>query len=263
MERLTREVVVDLLRDARQTVQSPRRAMARGLSRLLLQHASGHAQADLRSPGSLRGHRQQGERKPFLRSRLRRIFPEADRNAEARALLLQAMEDCGNGVITLDLHVHVQSMSARAAALIARYLPNARLRRDHLPEPLDRWVRQQQCRVAAAEGRASPVTPLAIGREHQLLVHLLAGRTQHLMFLRERLNLSKPRALESRGLTRREIEVLTWIAQGKTNDEIGTILGLSRRTAEKHVEHILHKLGVENRTTAARAVITSPRRWAG
>jgi DNA-binding CsgD family transcriptional regulator len=124
-----------------------------------------------------------------------------------------------------------------------------------LPEPLDRWVKQQECRLAAPEGRVPPLTPLSVGRDHRLLVHFLPGRTQRLVLLRERIDSAEPPLLELRGLTRRETEVLTWVAQGKTNDEIGTILGLSRRTAEKHVEHILHKLGVENRTTAARALI--------
>jgi DNA-binding NarL/FixJ family response regulator len=53
------------------------------------------------------------------------------------------------------------------------------------------------------------------------------------------------------GLTARETEVLTWIAQGKTNYEIGVILSACTGTICKHVEHILSKLCVENRTAAA------------
>jgi DNA-binding CsgD family transcriptional regulator len=60
-----------------------------------------------------------------------------------------------------------------------------------------------------------------------------------------------PGALRSLGLTRRETEVLTWIAQGKTNHEIGVILSAATRTICKHVERILFKLSVENRTAAA------------
>ena len=52
-------------------------------------------------------------------------------------------------------------------------------------------------------------------------------------------------------LTPRETEVLAWIAQGKTNYEIGVILGACTGTICKHVERILSKLGVENRTAAA------------
>jgi len=52
-------------------------------------------------------------------------------------------------------------------------------------------------------------------------------------------------------LTPRETEVLTWIAQGKTNSEIGMILSACTGTICKHVERILSKLRVENRTAAA------------
>lgn len=52
-------------------------------------------------------------------------------------------------------------------------------------------------------------------------------------------------------LTAREAEVLFWIAKGKTNREIGQILGTSPRTINKHSENIYKKLEVENRTTAA------------
>ena len=53
------------------------------------------------------------------------------------------------------------------------------------------------------------------------------------------------------GLTARETEVLAWIAQGKTNYETGVILSACTGTICKHVEHILSKLCVENRTAAA------------
>jgi DNA-binding NarL/FixJ family response regulator len=53
------------------------------------------------------------------------------------------------------------------------------------------------------------------------------------------------------GLTLRESEVLYWIAKGKTNRDIGDILGSSPATVKKHLERIYEKLGVETRTAAA------------
>ena len=53
------------------------------------------------------------------------------------------------------------------------------------------------------------------------------------------------------GLTARETEVLTLIAQGRTNYEIGVILSACTGTICKHVERILCKLRVKNRTSAA------------
>jgi DNA-binding response OmpR family regulator len=52
-------------------------------------------------------------------------------------------------------------------------------------------------------------------------------------------------------LTVREAQVLLWIAKGKSNRDIGEILGLSARTVNKHLEQIYVKLGVENRASAA------------
>jgi DNA-binding CsgD family transcriptional regulator len=51
-----------------------------------------------------------------------------------------------------------------------------------------------------------------------------------------------------RSLTKRELEVVEWIAAGKRNREIGEILGCSSRTVQKHVQHILEKLHLETRT---------------
>ena len=58
-------------------------------------------------------------------------------------------------------------------------------------------------------------------------------------------------ALASLALTPREAEVLFWISQGKSNHDIGVILGAKTGTICKHVEHIFGKLNVENRTAAA------------
>ena len=52
-------------------------------------------------------------------------------------------------------------------------------------------------------------------------------------------------------LTQREAEVLYWAIKGKTNRDIGDILGTSPRTVNKHLEHVFTKLGVETRTAAA------------
>src|SRR5271165_6035543 len=63
------------------------------------------------------------------------------------------------------------------------------------------------------------------------------------------------------GLTPRVAETLLWLAQGKTNGEIATILGNSESTVKKHVLEIFVQLGVETRTAAslrALEVLSSP-----
>lgn len=56
-------------------------------------------------------------------------------------------------------------------------------------------------------------------------------------------------------LTPREAEVLYWVAKGKTNRDIGEIIGSSPATAKKHLERVYVKLGVETRTAAAGVAI--------
>lgn len=68
----------------------------------------------------------------------------------------------------------------------------------------------------------------------------------------ERVAIVTQRAYElPSGLTRRELDVLTEITQGKTNAEVATALGMSERTVSTHVLSILRKLGIGNRTMAA------------
>jgi len=65
----------------------------------------------------------------------------------------------------------------------------------------------------------------------------------------------------SLGLTPREAEVLLWTSQGKTNVEIGTILGMSDLTVKQHLGHVFEKLGVEGRNSAtlrALEVLSAP-----
>lgn len=52
------------------------------------------------------------------------------------------------------------------------------------------------------------------------------------------------------GLTARETAVMHWLACGKTDAEIATLLSISPRTVQKHLEHVYVKLGVETRTAA-------------
>ncbi len=61
------------------------------------------------------------------------------------------------------------------------------------------------------------------------------------------------------GLTRREMEVLRWVALGKTNEEIAALLVVSAHTIRKHLEHTYDKLGVHTRTAAVNRAFAQPR----
>lgn len=65
-----------------------------------------------------------------------------------------------------------------------------------------------------------------------------------------RADLARLPGSSSAGLTARELQVLRLVAQGTTNRQIGTALGLSERTVDRHVSNIYAKLGVSSRAAA-------------
>jgi DNA-binding CsgD family transcriptional regulator len=59
-----------------------------------------------------------------------------------------------------------------------------------------------------------------------------------------------PQPVERPALTPRELEALRWTMDGKTAWEVGTILGISERTAVLHVHNAMHKLGCTSKHQA-------------
>ena len=56
-------------------------------------------------------------------------------------------------------------------------------------------------------------------------------------------------------LTERERECLFWVAEGKTTEEVGVILGVSTSTANSHLTNAIQKLGARNRALAIATAI--------
>ena len=160
----------------------------------------------------------------------------------------------GRGVIVIDGNGEVELCTEQARVWLTKYCAEGFPRRKiSLPEKVAEWVALQL--TDAVKERAIPnrQEPLILSRgDHFLVARLVIdhGRGQHLMILEEESLRAPPGALQGLGLTDREAEVLAWVAQGKTNREIGTILSMSSRTVQKHLEHVFEKLGVESRTAA-------------
>jgi DNA-binding CsgD family transcriptional regulator len=55
---------------------------------------------------------------------------------------------------------------------------------------------------------------------------------------------------DSASLSPRELEVLRWVAQGKSSREISVLLGITSRTVNEHVTSTVRKLSAKNRTHA-------------
>jgi len=120
-----------------------------------------------------------------------------------------------------------------------------------VPAQLLNWVHAQ----AAQATQGHDPQPLALVNGARQLVLNLQERTSDedwLIVMREVSDTAVVEAMmASFKLTLREAEVLYWVVKGKTNRDIGDILGSSPATVKKHLEHVYEKLGVETRTAAA------------
>jgi PAS domain S-box-containing protein len=83
------------------------------------------------------------------------------------------------------------------------------------------------------------------------LVREPSGEPKYFISVVEDITKRKQREMVLRSLTPREIEVLRLLAQGRTNKEIGREMVLSVSTVKNHVQQIIVKLGVSDRTQAA------------
>ncbi|MDJ0694909.1 helix-turn-helix transcriptional regulator [Mastigocoleus sp. MO_188.B34] len=156
------------------------------------------------------------------------------------------------GVIIVTPEGQVQFMTQQGEKLLSQYFSPYPL--NSLPEPLQYWFKHQILLFTSNGKVPSPYLPLHIekGRK-ELLVYLISDLIgeKYLVLLEEQeLQSFSISSLELLGLTKREAEVLFWIAKDKSNDAIAKVLGCSQGTVRKHLEHIHEKLGVQTRTAA-------------
>jgi len=167
------------------------------------------------------------------------------RNARLVRQTQNAIEATGLAVVILNHDVQPEWMTPGAEALLGNdCLVNG------LPDALRSWL-------AAGKPLASPDDAAAVcdfDHQGEILRARLLGQganSQLLLLEKQRARTPAENSLASYRLTQREVEVLMWVARGKTNKDIADILGMSPRTVNKHLEHIYVKLGVETRTAAA------------
>lgn len=206
-----------------------------------------------------RSRRDFSERERQLLNLLRPHLIQAYQNAETvtrmeeeQARTQRALDKLPYGIIGVTREGRVRLGNARAVRMLTVYFGGSPQRGDRLPEELERWAGYHGAVAAGAQPPGLPRAPLVMERGgRKLVVRLIGGWDDSLLLLEEQVTALSRQSLLPLGLTRREADVLTWIAQGKTNAEIAAILGTSPYTVIKHLQHIFYKLGVKTRTAAA------------
>jgi DNA-binding response OmpR family regulator/DNA-binding CsgD family transcriptional regulator len=163
------------------------------------------------------------------------------RNAHVSRLAREAVDVAGLGVVLLDTQGRMAWRSPQAMRWLQQALG---------PEQDEAALRQWLQRVVS-EGETLAALP--DGSQLQARYLGQGGPGEVMVLLRQTAPVQDAahKRLSGASLTPRETEVLSWLAKGKTNRDIGDILGMSPRTVNKHLEHIFEKLGVETRTAAA------------
>lgn len=208
--------------------------------------------------GSHRGRKDFTERERTALNLIQPHVLQAYANAEAVTLmqaelarLNQAIEQMPQGLASVDAHGAIQWATDRGRALLRTYFNGRRKSPLRLPDSLVRWIRCSQTGLNHAVDQPHSITPLIIDRgTRQLHLRMVPEKDHILLFLEESSTEVRLEPLAHFGLSRRETETLSWIARGKSNPEIATLMSISVRTIHKHVEHIYLKLGVENRHAA-------------
>ncbi|OWY64948.1 hypothetical protein B7486_44560 [cyanobacterium TDX16] len=157
-------------------------------------------------------------------------------------------------MIVLASNGQVQRMTQQAWSWLIKYFPTRSRQAFSLPENLQQWVKYQISLLVSDSELSLPRLPLKVEREgRRLIVRFIAEPlgNQYLLLLEEQQSVFlSAETLGLLGLTKREAEILSWVAQGKSNAEIASIVASSSKTVKKHLEHIYQKLGVQTRATA-------------
>lgn len=167
------------------------------------------------------------------------------------------------GMIILSGDGQVQLITQQAWALLIQYFQPSSHPGSRLPDNLQRWVKHHISRLSQTSDIPVPFLPLQVEQAgKRLMVRLVCDQQcrypvsdrleeQYLLLLQEQLtDCFSVKWLQLLGLTKREAEVLFWVAKDKNNKQIAAILGMSDRTVQKHLEHIYQKLGVQSRVAA-------------
>jgi len=170
-------------------------------------------------------------------------------NARLASNAWRALDSTGQYLFSVDALGQISWATPQTHALFARANATSVWREVSMAQQLARWLARRP-----ASGQVMPFEDLEY-RLGVLYMEDLGDGHSLLKLVDQVITRGDVQLREALALTGRESEVLYWISNGKTNREIGEILGMSPRTVNKHLEQIFPKLGVENRTAAARVAL--------
>ncbi len=181
-------------------------------------------------------------RQKSARAARRAQEPETTQNAAGRHLPV------AHGIALADQDGRLRCLTVTAREWLRDYFGATGECGQLLPAALRTWMKQP----AGCDRRGGRECLCITGDDGRRLVVDCQpdGDGQRVLLMTEERRAFVREHLRNLGLTAREAEVLHWIAEGKSNPETAVILGIRPRTVDKHVEHILRKLGVESRSAA-------------
>ncbi|MBD2255503.1 helix-turn-helix transcriptional regulator [Nostoc parmelioides] len=161
-------------------------------------------------------------------------------------------------LILISVDGSLKWMTQKAQEILQRYFQLSSTT-VFLPAILQRWVNHQIFELVQSTKPFTPPCPLYLESKGQRLmirlnynpeleqVYLLLEETQPKQFSVD--------TLQMLGLTKREAEVLFWVAKDLSTREVAKQLGMSDRTVMKHLEHVYEKFGVQTRLAAVMYVL--------
>jgi DNA-binding CsgD family transcriptional regulator len=215
--------------------------------------------SELVAVGLARDRRSFTDRDRQILNLVRPYVASAYRHVERLGRLNRALHEGGAGclnirvtTVLLDVRDRPVRFASEAQEWISHFFPAQRRDLSCLPEAITSWLHRSRTngKCATREDRSETMVREREGQSLRLrVIHGSYGQERIIILGRQIIPGAEHPSSASK-LTRREIEVLQEVEQGRSNDETGLALGISSLTVRTHLEHIFKKLRVPCRTAA-------------
>ena len=194
----------------------------------------------------------------MLNPHLRQAYENATLVSELTEQLdrsFDVLDRMDRGLVVLDLNCRVKNASPTAIRFSLEQFRSDRSAdlATQLPEQIKSWAMQQMAALRQESKKDARPKPLFLdGDGGRLAMRIVPDRApnQFIIVMRRLRPLESSEPLQDLGLTNREAEVLRCMVNDESNSEIGSELGISGRTVDKHCQNIYTKLGVPGRREA-------------